>query len=50
MGTIEDTSVLAEMNKQIRPLHKREVLWGLSIILGLTLAPAVSDIYLVYFK
>ena len=50
MGTIEDSAELAKLNEEIRPLQKREVLWGLSIILGLTLAPAVGDIYLVYFR
>ena len=36
-------------SSEMRPLHRRDVLWALSIIVGLTVAPAVSDLYSVYF-
>lgn len=48
MGTLEDSPLPAELAEELRPLHKREVLWALSIILALTVAPAVSDIYDAY--
>ncbi len=41
--------LLAELNEDLRPLQKRDVLWAVSIILGLSMAPAVADIYAVYF-
>ena len=48
MENLDSTASLALQNEELRPLHKREVLWAICIILGLTLAPAVGDIYAVY--
>lgn len=47
----ESTSpeLLAELNKELRPLQRRDVLWAVCIIVGLSMAPAVADIYSVYF-
>ena len=41
--------VLADLNEDLRPLQRRDVLWAVSIIVGLSVAPAVADIYSVYF-
>ena len=48
MGTLEDCPIPAELTEELRPLHKREVLWALSIILALTVAPALGDLYDAY--
>lgn len=48
MGTLEDSPSSAEQTDGTPPLQKKEMLWALSIILALTVAPAVGDIYYAY--
>ena len=48
MGILEESPVPAESPEETPPLHKREVLWALSIILALTVAPALGDLYDAY--
>ena len=48
MNHLEVTPAGMEEILDERPLHKREVLWAFCIILGLTMAPAVGDIYFSY--
>ena len=42
------SAVISEVNRELRPLERRDVLWAVSIILGLTVAPSVADIYAAY--
>ena len=48
MGTPKDNPAPVDPSEGISPLHKKEILWALSIILALTVAPAVGDIYQAY--
>ena len=48
MEHVESSAGLTLENEELRPLHKREVLWAICIILGLTMAPAVGEIYALY--
>ena len=49
MAETISSELLSEIDDELRPLQRRDVLWAVSIIVGLSMAPSVADIYSVYF-